>query len=71
MAKYRQAQKGYEAGKQITTKSWFGSHTEMVVEDLGSGRVICEDDSGTYTTYKNRLDNGLADPARYNARSLE
>ena len=70
MAKYRQAQKGHEAGKQITTKSWFGSHAEMVVEDLEDGTVVCEDEKGSYTTYKNRLDNGLADPARYNCRSL-
>jgi len=27
--------------------------------------VVCKDDRGYYITYKNRLDNGLADPKRY------
>ena len=53
-------------GTNITTKSWFGSHAEMVVEELHDGLVVCEDDSGKYITHSNRLDNGLADPNRYN-----
>ena len=68
MAKYRSRDKGHEAGKTITTKSWFGSHAEMVIEELEDGKVVCEDDKGTYTTYKIRLDNGLADPNRYSTR---
>ena len=78
MAKYRVASKGYETGKQITTKSWFGSHADMVVEleelkankflhHLHHSEVVCKDDKGYYITEKNRLDNGLADPNRYNA----
>lgn len=51
-------------GSDITTKSWFGSHADMVVEELSDGKVICEDDKGKYITYMNRLDNGLADPRR-------
>ena len=51
-------------GNTITTKSWFGSHTEMVVEDREDGTVVCEDDRGKYVTYKDRLDSGLADPCR-------
>tara|TARA_R100000005_G_C4798524_1_gene91458 strand:- start:230 stop:445 length:216 start_codon:yes stop_codon:yes gene_type:complete len=51
-------------GSDITTKSWFGSHASMVVEELKDGKVICEDDRGKYITYANRLDNGLADPRR-------
>ena len=51
-------------GNTITTKSWFGSHAEMVVEDRQDGTVVCEDDRGKYVTYKNRLDSGLADPCR-------
>ena len=47
-------------GSDITTKSWFGSHASMVVEELKDGKVICEDDRGKYITYANRLDNGLA-----------
>ena len=51
-------------GSDITTKSWFGSHSDMVVEELDDGRVVCEDDRGKYITYANRIDNGLADPRR-------
>ena len=39
-------------GNTITTKSWFGSHAEMVVEDRQDGTVVCEDDRGKYVTYK-------------------
>ena len=53
-----------ETGNIITTKSWFGSHSDMVVEELEDGKVVCEDDRGKYITYANRLDNGLADPRR-------
>ncbi len=51
-------------GNIITTKSWFGSHSEMVVEELEDGKVVCEDDDGKYITFADRLDNGLADPRR-------
>ena len=69
MAKYRPQSKGHESGREITTKSWFGSHADMVVEELEDGKVTCKDDRGTYTTYKTRLDNGLADPNRYSNKS--
>jgi len=38
MAKYRPKSKGHESGREITTKSWFGSHADMVVglEELQS-----------------------------------
>jgi hypothetical protein len=81
MVKYRAAPKGYDAGSVITTKSPYGSHTDMVVEleELQSAgidtfgmdaisdlnMVVCKDDKGYYITHKDRLDNGLADPARY------
>ena len=48
----------------VTTPSFHGSHASMVVEELEDGKVLCKDDRGTYTTLKERLDNGLADPAR-------
>ena len=51
-------------GSDITTKSWFGSHSDMIEEELDDGRVVCEDDRGKYITYSNRIDNGLADPRR-------
>lgn len=59
----------HETGKTISTPSWFGSHKSMVVEDLGNGKVLVEDDQGRYETYTDRLDNGLADPSRYSGRS--
>ena len=49
----------------VTTPSRFGSHKSMVVKDLENGSVICKDDVGEYTTLKERLDNGLADPSRF------
>ena len=51
-------------GSDITTKSWFGSHSDMIVEELDDGRFVFEDDRGKYITYANRIDNGLADPRR-------
>lgn len=74
---------------RITTPSWFGSHTSMVVWDGKNGpcsictqeewpvaesmnptvdEVVCRDDRGLYKTLKKRLDDGLADPNRYNRR---
>ncbi len=52
-------------GNSITTKSWFGSHAEMVVEELSDGMVICEDDKGKYITNMKMIDSGLADPNRF------
>ena len=49
--------------------SRFGSHESMVVEDesfeLNHGEVVCEDEFGRYKTTRKRLDDGLADPARF------
>lgn len=45
--------------------SHFGSHKSMVIEENADGTVICEDEFGIYTTTKNRLDDGCADPKRY------
>lgn len=67
MAKARVGRK-HVTGTSITTKSWFGSHAEMVVEEINEKEVMCEDQNGRYKTLKNRLDNGLADPNRYGNR---
>ena len=53
--------------------SRFGSHASMVDKDrtdkLGNpDLVVCKDEFGFYTTYKRRLDSGLADPNRYDNR---
>ena len=82
MAKYRPPPKGHESGREITTKSWFGSHADMVAEPeelkankflhhLHHSEVVCKDDRGYYITEKNRLDDGLADPNRYGSQRLE
>ena len=71
--------KRHQTGKKITTPSWFGSHTSMVVDHtqiqigghdvkLSEAEVLCQDDSGYYITKKERLDNGQADPNRYSGR---
>jgi len=52
-------------GNTITTKSWFGSHAEMVVEELTDGIVVCEDDKGKYITEAKMIDSGFADPNRF------
>ena len=83
MTKYRTPTKGYEAGNEVTTESWFGSHASMVVEleelqlsdlaelrDMEDYETVCKDDKGCYITLKTRLDNGLADPSRYSGRSV-
>jgi len=50
--------------------SRFGSHLSMVVEENSDGTVILQDEFGIYTTETTRLDNGLADPNRYNSERL-
>ena len=62
--------KRHETGSQVTTPSWFGSHSTMVVDhtelglELSEDQVLLKDDNHHYITFKNRLDNGLADPNR-------
>jgi hypothetical protein len=79
--------KQHESGKSLSTKSFFGSHSSMVVDHLEyivpetnkpvylfPDEVLCKDDEpGFYITYKNRIDSGLADPQRYSStrRKLE
>jgi|TARA_R100000808_G_C2111423_1_gene125361 hypothetical protein len=70
MARNKSTGKRHITGTTITTKSWFGSHEEMVVEDLGDGKVICEDSRGRYITDKDRLDNGLADQNRASLKRI-
>lgn len=45
--------------------SRYGSHSDMVFF-RDNGTVICCDEFGLYLTDTIRLDNGLADPNRYN-----
>ena len=59
------ARSRHVTGNTITTKSWFGSNSEMIVEDKGDGTVVCQDDRGKYVTTMKMIDSGLADPNRY------
>lgn len=64
----------HDSGKTITTKTYFGSDSSMVIPKddeilkgvtLTDGQVVCKDDSGYYVTTLNHIDSGLADPNRY------
>lgn len=73
MTKYIKTPK-HSTGRNITTKSAYGSHSNMMVpcEDqifqniqLKDNQVLCRDDDGMYLTEKQYIDSGLADPNRY------
>ena len=54
----------------------YGSHSSMVNEEKTEelnceNKVVIEDEHGYYITDTNRLDNGLADPKRYNSTRLK
>lgn len=59
--------------RTISTPSPYGSHSSMIVDidseaknhNVPKDKVICQDERSYYVTYKNRIDNGLADPCRY------
>ena len=58
--------------------SHYGSHSSMIDKELtkklkDKNMIVCKDEIGCYVTYRNRLDNNLADPRRHssiNARDL-
>lgn len=63
----------HQTGRIITTKTPYGSTSDMIVSDaeilnkvrVADGCVLLQDDDGYYITSKNRLDSGLSDPLRY------
>lgn len=64
----------HDSGTSITTKTFFGSDSSMVVANdddvlkgirLESDQVVCKDDRGYYITTTKYVDSGLADPNRY------
>lgn len=65
--------KDKDSVRTIETPSPYGSHLDMVVDideqaqghNIPKDKVICKDERGYYITFKNRIDNGLADPCRY------
>ena len=56
-----------KAQPTIEVPSLYGSHASMVQEELSDGTVVLLDEKGKYSTTKDRLDTGLADPRRYNS----
>lgn len=70
--KYYKAPK-HSTGRVITTKTPYGSTSDMIVTDqeilkkisISEFCVLLHDDDGYYITNKNRIDTGLADPLRY------
>jgi hypothetical protein len=63
----------HSTGRVITTKTPYGSTSDMIVTDaeilkkvsVAEFCVLLKDDDGYYITNKNRIDSGLADPLRY------
>lgn len=77
MAKKLYKPRQHETGTVITTKTPYGSTSDMLIDinsytlEDGSSvvikedEVVCKDDRGFYITFKNRVDSKLADPNRY------
>ena len=67
----------HDSGTIITTKTPFGSTSDMIVDlslhsliegghiVIQPNEVVCKDDKGFYITTTNRIDTGMADPNRY------
>ena len=71
MAKKHFKPRLHEGGTVITTKTPYGSTSDMVVDiskyniQINDDEVVCKDDNGFYITKKSRIDNKFADPNRY------
>jgi hypothetical protein len=61
----------HQTGTVITTKTAYGSTSDMITDHtkykitINDSQVLCKDDKGFYITSKSRIDTGLADPNRY------
>lgn len=67
----------HESGTIITTKTAFGSTSDMIVDlslyslidgghiTIQPNETVCKDDKGFYITSIDRIDTGIADPNRY------
>lgn len=63
----------HQTGRVITTKTPYGSTSDMIVTDeevlnkvtIAEDCILLKDDDGYYITSKNCIDNGLSDPLRY------
>lgn len=73
MAKNFIKQRKHESGRTIATKTAYGITSDMVVQDeeiiakvnLSVNSVLVQDDMGYFIVDKNRVNDGLACPARY------
>lgn len=77
MAKKIFKPRSHETGTVVTTKTAYGSTSDMIVDHnlytlidgesitIQSNEVVCKDDKGFYITLKNRIDTKIADPNRY------
>jgi len=65
MAKLKFKESKHDSAVKFMGESPFGSHASMVKEYLEEGKVVLVDEKGEYITYVDRLDNGLADPRRF------
>lgn len=72
MAKKHYKAPVHQTGTVITTKTAYGSTSDMVVDltkykDLliQEDETVCKDDKGFYITKKNRINSNIADPNRY------
>lgn len=63
----------HTTGRTITTKTPYGSTSDMIVTDqellkkisIEENCILLQDDDGYYITSKNRIDTGFSDPLRY------
>ena len=66
MAKKATTEKRKHEGKvRKISKSAYGSHKSFLIKELENGLCVCNDGTHEYVTRLDRLDNGLADPARW------
>lgn len=73
MARQLASRVKHDTGNKVTTKTPYGTTSEMVVTDenilskvnVPEHHVLVKDDTGYFFTMKNRVDSGLADPNRY------
>lgn len=63
----------HQTGRSITTKTPYGSTSDMIVNDteilkkvtIAEHHALLKDDDGYYITTKAMIDSGLADPMRH------
>lgn len=69
----------HETGRTISTKTAYGITSDMLVQDeeiiakvnLPENSVLVQDDMGYFIVDKNRVNDGLACPARYSSNREE